>query len=188
MSKKMFLVVVLLVVSLVGTAVAGLRIPVPPLPRIVVSAPPVLAVIPGTYVYLAPDVNADLMFYQNNWYRPHNGGWYVSQGYNGPWRAVSAPPPALTRLPQNYRSLPPGHERMPYGQVKDNWRTWEHDRRWDHPNGHREDRRADRREERREDRREARREDRREERREHHQQKRHHDDDHDGRGGHGHDR
>ncbi len=148
MSKKAFLVIVLLAASLAGTALAGVNVNVNlgvPLPQVVVAAPPAMAVIPGTYVYIATDVNADLMFYQDNWYRPHNGGWFVSLSYNGPWRAVAAPPPALTRLPQNYHSLPPGHERMPYGQVRDNWRTWERDRRWDqareqgreeHGNGH----------------------------------------------------
>ncbi len=148
MSKKAILVIVLLAASLAGTAaLAGVNVDVNigvPLPRVVVAAPPELAVIPGTYVYIATDVNADLMFYQNNWYRPHNGGWFVSLSYNGPWRAVAAPPAALTRLPRNYHSLPPGHERMPYGQVKNNWRSWERDRHWDQARARdREDRRED---------------------------------------------
>ena len=137
MSKKAILVVVLLAASLAGTALAGVNMNINigvPLPQVVVAAPPEMAVIPGTYVYIATDVNADLMFYQNNWYRPHNGRWFVSLNYNGPWRTAAAPPVALRRLPQNYRdyrNVPPGRERMPYGQVRDNWRTWERDRHWD---------------------------------------------------------
>jgi hypothetical protein len=150
MSKKAILVIVLLAASLAGTALAGVNVNINigvPLPEVVVAAPPALAVIPGTYVYIATDVNADLVFYQDNWYRPHGGGWFVSLSYNGPWKTVAAPPAALTRLPQNYHSVPPGYERMPYGQVRENWRAWERDRYWDrvadrndddrdHGNGH----------------------------------------------------
>jgi hypothetical protein len=92
MSKKAFLIVVLLAAFLAGTAPAGVNVNVNigvPLPQVVVAAPPEMAVIPGTYVYIATDVNADLMFYRNNWYRPHGGGWYVSLNYNGPAAELS---------------------------------------------------------------------------------------------------
>ncbi len=134
MSKKIFLLVVLLSVLLAGTALAqfNVNINIGTPPPVAVSTPPTMAVIPGTYVYIATSVgNTDIMFYQDNWYRPHNGGWFVSVNYNGPWKQVSAPPAALTSLPPNYHNVPPDGERMPYSQVKNNWRTWEHDRHWD---------------------------------------------------------
>lgn len=104
-----------------------------PLPRLFLPLPPPLFLIPGTYVYAAPDVDADIVFYQGAWYRPHGGFWYFSREYNGPWRALSAErvPGVLIGLPPNFRRAPPGHERMPYGQVKQNWKTWEHERHWD---------------------------------------------------------
>lgn len=104
-----------------------------PLPRLFLPLPPPLVLIPGTYVYAAPDVDADIVFYQGAWYRPHGGLWYFSREYNGPWRALSAErvPGVLIGLPPNFRRAPPGHERMPYGQVKQNWKTWEHERHWD---------------------------------------------------------
>ncbi len=134
MSKKVFLFVTLLFVLLAGTALAqfNVNINIGTPPPVAVSAPPTMAVIPGTYVYIATSVgNTDLMFYQDNWYRPHSGGWFVSVNYNGPWKQVSAPPPALTNLPPNYHNVPPDRERMPYSQVRDNWRAWERDRHWD---------------------------------------------------------
>jgi len=123
-------------IVLLSTALAGAAVNVNinigmPLPEVRLSAPPALAVISGTYVYVATDVNADLVFYQDNWYRPHSGKWYVSVNYNGPWKITATVPGPLVNLPQNYREVPPGHERMPYGHVKDNWRTWEKDRHWD---------------------------------------------------------
>jgi hypothetical protein len=54
-------------------------ISVPPPPRLVIPAPPPMFVIPRTYVYFAPDVDADVFFYQGYWYRPHQGHWYRSK-------------------------------------------------------------------------------------------------------------
>jgi len=83
-------------------------------------------------VYLAPDVKADIFFYHGYWYRPHRGRWYRASSYNGGW-APLAPryvPRALTQLPPRYRSLPRGYHRIPYGEVRRDWRKWEHEKRW----------------------------------------------------------
>jgi hypothetical protein len=110
-----------------------------PLPGLVISAPPALIVIPGTYVYYPPEVDVDIFFYHGYWYRPYRGGWYIANGYNGPWRTIGPRhvPRALINVPPTYRRIPPGHERMPYGQVKKNWRTWEKERHWDQRRGER---------------------------------------------------
>ena len=174
MKQCLMFVTVVLFAVLAGTAGAGVNVNInigTPMPALVLAQPPALAVVPGTYVYVAPEVSADLVFFQDNWYRPHGGQWYVSISYNGPWKVVAAPP-AIMSLPPNYRTLPSSHDHMPYGQVKDNWRTWERNRHWDH---------------------EARRDDHGEDRgKEHHgkhNSKKHHDhDDHDrGRGKNKHD-
>ncbi len=108
-----------------------------PLPALEISAPPALVVIPGTYVYYAPDVDADIVFYHNYWYRPYGGRWYRSASYNGPWGfvAVNSVPGVLLHLPPDYRHLHGGYERIPYGRVRSNWRTWERARRWDRHEG-----------------------------------------------------
>jgi hypothetical protein len=110
-----------------------------PLPGVVISAPPAMIVIPGTYVYYPPEVSVDIFFHHGYWYRPYRGGWYIANGYNGPWRGIGPRrvPRALIEVPPTYRRVPPGHERMPYGQVKKNWRTWEKERHWDGPSGER---------------------------------------------------
>lgn len=104
-----------------------------PLPRLVISAPPAVVLIPGTYAYFAPDIEVDIIFYGGYWYRPHSGYWYRSVGYNGPWKyiVVDRVPRVLIDLPPGYRHIPPGHERIPYGHLKKNWRTWEREKHWD---------------------------------------------------------
>ncbi|HWR73487.1 MAG TPA: hypothetical protein VN604_09975 [Nitrospirota bacterium] len=100
-------------------------------PPLVLPAPPFLYVIPGTYVYFAADV--DIFFYQGFWYRPHLGGWYRANEYNGPWDVIvtNRVPLVLREVPQTYRRVPPGSGRLHYNDVRNNWRTWERERHWD---------------------------------------------------------
>ncbi len=125
-----------LIIPAAGNAEVNVNINVP-LPGLVIPAPPALIVIPGTYVYYPPDVEVDIFFYHGYWYRPYRGGWYIANGYNGPWRTIGPRrvPRALVSLPPAYRRVPPGYERMPYERVHRNWRTWERERHWDKPRG-----------------------------------------------------
>jgi hypothetical protein len=103
------------------------------LPSIVISSPPPVVVVPGTYVYVIPDIEADIVFYHDYWYRPFKGGWYRSQGYNGPWGFIARErvPGVLFKLPSDVRRVPPGQARIPYGQLKKSWRTWEKEKHWE---------------------------------------------------------
>ena len=104
------------------------------LPAIRFAAPPDVVVIPGTYVYMVPDIDVDILFFQGYWWRPYEGRWYRSRDYKGSWRYVAPAsiPRGLRALPQDYRhSLSPGHERIPHGDVKRNWKKWEKEKYWD---------------------------------------------------------
>jgi hypothetical protein len=105
----------------------------PPPPVYVVPAPPPVVVIPGTYVYFAPGLDVDILFYHGSWYRPHGNYWYRAQSYNGPWRFIAPErvPHVLVSLPPDYRRAPPGRGHIPYGQLKKNWGRWERERHWD---------------------------------------------------------
>jgi hypothetical protein len=120
-----------------ASGTAGVRANDFPLPALILPAPPPLFVIPGAYVYYPPDVQVEIFFYHGYWYRPYRGGWYIANGYNGPWQVVGPKrtPRALLNMPPTYRRVPPGHERMPFGTVQKNWRTWEKERRWDRHEG-----------------------------------------------------
>ena len=131
---------VLLVIALLFPVAAGADVSVginifPP--PIVLSAPPAVMVVPGTYVYFIPDLEVDILFYGGWWYRPYRGYWYRAKGYNGPWVHVegSRVPSVVIALPPHFRNVPPGHTRIPYGQLKKNWKTWERERHWDKGKG-----------------------------------------------------
>ncbi len=108
-----------------------------PLPGLVMAGQPDMAVIPGTYAYYAPGVEANLFFYNGYWYRPYQGRWYVSLQYNGPWGyvAIGNVPHVLINLPPYYRQISSGYGCMPYGMVMRNWRAWQNERYWDNYSG-----------------------------------------------------
>ena len=155
MKKRMLialLVGAMLIVSIVSTggiASAAVNVNIFP-PAFVFPAPPPVFFIPGTYAYFVPDVDIDIFFYHGYWYRPYGGHWFRSNIYNGPWARIAPArvPGVFINLPPNFRAVPPGHQRIPYGQLRKNWRGWERDRYWDREREH--ERREWKREERRE--------------------------------------
>ncbi len=110
----------------------GVNIPLPPV--VVFSAPPELVVIPGTYIYYCPDVDADIFFYGGYWFRPYGGYWYRSVSYGGPWAYIESAPSVLLSLPPDYRIVVRGERRIPYGELHRNWRAWQRERYWEHHN------------------------------------------------------
>ncbi len=103
------------------------------LPAVVIHTPPPVVVIPGTYVYMVPDIGISILFYQGYWYRPYEGRWFRADSYNGPWVYIEPyrVPAALVELPPDYWRLPPGFHRIPYAEFRGNWERWEHERHWD---------------------------------------------------------
>ncbi|MDQ7787389.1 MAG: hypothetical protein RDU01_07255 [Thermodesulfovibrionales bacterium] len=104
------------------------------LPAYTFAAPPHVVVIPGTYVYMVPDIDVDVLFFQGYWWRPYEGRWYRSRNYKGSWRyaAPSNIPRGLRELPQDYRHrLSPGYGRIAHRDVQRNWKKWEKEKYWD---------------------------------------------------------
>lgn len=102
------------------------------LPLFTFHEPPELAVIPGTYIYYVPDIDADIYFYRGSWYRNWGNRWHRSRNYNGPWSSLGRRhvPGAFFRLPSDYRHRNI-HERMRYRDVDRHWQRWEKDRHWE---------------------------------------------------------
>ncbi len=134
MRTPCLLVIGALLLVLTGAATqseAGVGVPPPPF---MFAAPPVVIVIPGTYVYMVPDIDVDFLFFQGYWWRPYEGRWYRSRDYKGGWRYIEprSIPRGLRALPQDYRHrITPGHERIPHGDVQRNWKKWEKEKHWD---------------------------------------------------------
>lgn len=112
-------------------------------PRLHLSAPPELVVLPGTYVYVAPDIDEEIFFSGGWWWRPWQGQWYRSQNYRSGWARYH-------KVPSFYRTVPSGwrdgyrqhqwqgrqwdHRRIPYTDVHRNWKGWERNRHWEKQN------------------------------------------------------
>jgi hypothetical protein len=139
MRKLWLLIIGVLLLVLTGSATQseamGPRVSVGvDLPAYRFAAPPEVVVIPGTYVYMVPDANVDMLFFQGYWWRPYEGRWYRSQDYNGRWDYIEprSIPYGLRELPQDYRHrLSPRYERIPYRDVQRNWEKWEKEKYWD---------------------------------------------------------
>lgn len=111
-------------------------------PRLHLPAPPELIVLPGTYVYVAPDIDEEIFYSGGWWWRPWRGQWYRSQNYRSGWSRYH-------KVPSFYRTVPPGwrnayrqnqwqgrqwdHRRIPYSHVQRNWKGWEKNRHWEQP-------------------------------------------------------
>lgn len=109
------------------------------LPEIRFPAPPEVVVIPGTYVYMVPDSEADILFYQGYWWRPNEGHWYRSANYDRGWSRMSNDrvPSGLRGLPQDYRHrVSAGSERISHKDVQKNWKQWEKTKHWDKQDQH----------------------------------------------------
>jgi hypothetical protein len=87
----------------VGVAVPGVRI------GINVPAYPELAPVPGYPVYYAPDLDANLFFYDGYYWTFADDTWYSSTWYNGPWYLVPAErvPDFILRIPVGFYRRPP---------------------------------------------------------------------------------
>lgn len=170
-----FVVPLLLIMAGISTAGVNVNVNIGPPPVYTFAEPPELVVIPNTYVYFAPGVDLDIVFYHGYWYRPYNGYWYRGKGYNGPWHHIGRErvPRYIINLPPDYRRSYRDYPRIPYGHVHSNWNRWEREkywnkRQWKHEqNEWKHERREDRREHRQDVR--EQRHDRRDDRREHRQ-------------------
>ncbi|MBI9075998.1 MAG: hypothetical protein JEZ02_11345 [Desulfatibacillum sp.] len=113
----------------------GINLP----PLIQFSAPPEMVVLPETYVYVVPDVQEDIFFYDGWWWRPWKGNWYRSQSHDRDWAHFSGVPVFYNEVPKEWRQHYKNHdwkgrrwqyERIPHQQVQQNWHGWKKDKHW----------------------------------------------------------
>jgi hypothetical protein len=142
--KKLFLgtllVALVIVVPFPTMARADVNVSIALPPPIVFAAPPALIVLPDTYVYVVPDINAEIFFYGGWWWRPWEGRWYRSHYYNRGWGYYN-------NVPSFYFDVDPGwrgyyrdrnwyghrwdYERIPNQRLQQNWKGWQNDRHWE---------------------------------------------------------
>lgn len=101
---------------------------------------PDLHPVPGYPVYYAPNVSANLFFYDGAYWLYGHDGWYVSDWYNGPWDYVEPDyvPWFVLRVPVRYYRAPPPYFRGWYHDAPPRWGHywgpgWSHRHHgWDH--------------------------------------------------------
>ena len=127
------MVMALFIIPWLAQAQIDIRISIPLPPPIVFSAPPEMIVLPETEVYVAPDYDQDLYFYQGFWWRFWLGRWYRSLYYDSGWAFYHGVPgwygAVYPHWRENYRHHMWGGQRwdyhsVPYGDVRTNWKTW----------------------------------------------------------------
>jgi hypothetical protein len=106
-------------------------------------ASPSLVVIPGTYVYVAPDIGADIYFHVGYWWRLTDGFWYRSHHYDRGWNRYRGIPGFYHQIDPGWRRYYAqrqwhGHpwkcERIPAHRVQQEWSRWETTRHWEKRN------------------------------------------------------
>ena len=129
MIKKALLLVAALMLASCVVSMA----PMEPQAPYGLSYEPPLAVVPGTYIYAAPDTPG-LFFYQGFWYRHYGDRWYMATRYDSDrWSYMrdTDVPRGIYYLPPDYRNRLQDRDRIRTDDVQHNWRQWEQDRRWD---------------------------------------------------------
>jgi len=110
----------------------------PPIPF---QAPPEVVVMPDAEdVYVVPDVAVDLFFWNGFWWRLWDGRWYRSPYYDRGWAYYQNVPGFYFDVDPHWRTYYRehnwyghrwNHERIPYGQLHNNWKSWHDNHHWE---------------------------------------------------------
>jgi hypothetical protein len=143
--KKLFFGTILLALAIVVPipTMAGVNIDIgislPP--PIVFAAPPDVIVMPDTSdVYVVPDIDVALFFWNGWWWRLWEGRWYRSHYYNRGWGYYNNVPSFYFDVDPGWRRYYRDHnwyghrwnyERIPYQRLQQNWKSWHNNRHWE---------------------------------------------------------
>jgi hypothetical protein len=143
MKKLLFgtmLLALVIVVPIPTMAGVNINIGIPLPPPIVFAAPPDVIVLPETSgVYVAPDINVDLYFWNGFWWRLWEGRWYRSAYYDRGWAYYNNVPKFYFDIDPYWRDYYRNHnwyghqwnyQRIPYQRLQQNWRSWQTKRSW----------------------------------------------------------
>jgi hypothetical protein len=104
------------------------------------EAPDVIPLPETDNVYVVPDLDIDVFFWNGWWWRPWQGGWYRSRYYSRGWSHYGGIPTFYYDVDPGwrvyYRDLnwygnPWHYERIDYRHLHQNWKQWHDDRHWE---------------------------------------------------------
>lgn len=144
MKKLVFAAIFFLLMSIStapATAAVDISIGISLPPVIAFAAPPYLVVLPDTSdVYVIPEIDVDIFFWNGWWWRPWEGRWYRSHYYDRGWVYYHAVPrfyfdvdPGWRRyyVERRWYGHPWYYERIPHHQLQQNWKGWRNNRYWE---------------------------------------------------------
>lgn len=82
-----------------------IKIPAPPMPKIVLPAPPPMIWLPTPQIHVAYDSPYPIFHQERHYYLHHDDNWYIGPSYNGPWGLIKG-----KQVPKSLRKF-----------KKDNW-------------------------------------------------------------------
>jgi len=143
--KKLFfgtlLLALVIVVPIPTMARVDVNVSIGLPPPIVFAAPPDVIVIPDTRnVYVVPDIDVDLFFWNGWWWRLWEGRWYRSHYYNRGWGYYNNVPSFYFDVDPGWRGYHRDHnwyghrwnyERIPNQRLQKNWKAWQNNRHWE---------------------------------------------------------
>jgi hypothetical protein len=123
-----------LVVPVLTVAQVNISVSIGLPPPIVFAAPPEVIVLPDTDdVYVTPDVDVDLFFWNGWWWRLWDGHWYRSRYYDRDWVYYNLIPRFYYDVDPSWRAYYRDHDwrghrwdydRIPDGRLRQNWQSW----------------------------------------------------------------
>lgn len=143
--RKLLLSIILFSMAIVvpdpGMARVDVSIGISLPPPFVFPAPPQVVVLPDTnFVYVVPDIDIELYFWNGWWWRLWEGRWYRSRYYDRGWVYYNA-------VPRFYYDVDPGwrryykerawyghrwdYQRIPVQRLHKNWRYWDRQNYWE---------------------------------------------------------
>jgi hypothetical protein len=142
--KKLLLATILLVLAIVvpipAMAQINIHIDIPLPPPITFAAPPEVIVMPETEgVYVAPEIDVDLFFWNGFWWRLWEGRWYRSAYYDRDWVYYNNVPSFYFHVDPHWRTYYHNHnwyghnwnyQRIPYQGLQQNWKSWQAKKSW----------------------------------------------------------
>ncbi len=109
-------------------------------PPVVFAGPPEVIVLPDTDdVYVVPEIDVDLFFWNGWWWRLWEGRWYRSHYYNRGWAYYNYVPTFYFEVDPGWRGYYREHdwyghrwnyERIPTARLQQNWQSWHNKRYW----------------------------------------------------------
>jgi hypothetical protein len=135
------LLALMLVIPISTMAEVSVNIAIPLPPLIQFRSAPNVVVMPDTEdVYVVPDIDVDVFFWQGWWWRPWEGRWYRSHYYNRGWAYYDNVPDFYYDVHPNWRSYYrdrnwEGHKwnykPIPNRRLQRNWKSWQNNHYWD---------------------------------------------------------